>query len=341
MTIINLMLGVQRGGLEQAAIDYAEALKLAGQDCLSIVAPGSWAQQTMQPANLPHHTLKQRSGHDLPAAWRLRRMVRAAGGKAIICHGNGALSLALPLRAAPVIAVAHNYQTKRFRRADACFAITQHGLDALAHAGIPRQRLHFMPNMVRLAQAPTRHAMRQPPVIGSMGRFVPKKGYALLIDALAMLRANGVTFSAVIGGGGDDENALRAQIAHHHLQDTVTLPGWVENKAQFFAAMDVFVLPSHHEPFGIVLIEAMAAGVPVISTATEGPREILPSPALGMLTPVGDAAALAAALQQALADAPATAAMGEAGRAHVAALYSPQSMAGRLNAALATIITGN
>lgn len=337
--IINLMLGSKRGGLEQAAIDYAEALAMTGMDGLSIVAPHGWAHQQMQALGLPHTTLKQHSSRDVLAGWRLRKIIRAAGGLATICHGNRALALALPQRAAPVIAVAHNYQTKRFARANACFAITQHGMEALAHA-LPAHRLHFMPNMVRVPQLAPRAPLRQPPVIGSMGRFVPKKGYGMFIDALAMLRAQGVEFRAVIGGGGDEEDALRAQLVHHGLEHQVTLCGWVDDKAAFFGAMDLFVLPSHHEPFGIVLIEAMAAGVPVISTAAEGPREILADAAHGMLVPVGDAAALAGAMHAALQQPEATHAMGEAGRRHATHCYSMQAMAARLQQALSTIITG-
>jgi len=195
--------------------------------------------------------------------------------------------------------------------------------------------------MVRIADMAARMPMRTPPVIGSMGRFVEKKAFPLMVEALALLHQRGVDFRAVIGGGGDEEAMLRQQIASHGLNEKMSLAGWVQNKAEFFAGMDLFVLPSHHEPFGIVLIEAMAASVPVLSTASEGPREIIQPGVNGALTPLNDAPAMADALAQLMANPAQTATMGAQGRADVAQRYSPQAMAGRLKTALDTILTGN
>jgi glycosyltransferase involved in cell wall biosynthesis len=343
MTIINLMLGAKRGGLEQAAIDYAEALALAQRAHVSMVPPGSWVEPQLQQLGLPVLPLTQHGGWDVLAAWRLRRTLKRLGASAVICHGNRALSLALRARVAgvPVIAVAHNYKTRRFARADACFAITEHAQAQLAQA-MPAARVFHLPNMVRLHDAPPRHARHTPPVIGSMGRFVAKKGFALLIEAFALLKDRNVAFRGIIAGGGEEEAALRAALTRHGLDDCVTVGGWVHDKDAFYRRIDLFALPSHHEPFGIVLIEAMAAGLPVVATESEGPREILQHGQTGLLSPLGDAAALADAMAAALADAPLAAQLAHAGQASVRARYSPQAMADRLSAALDCVVpTGN
>lgn len=337
--IINLMLGRKRGGLEQAALDYAEALSLAGFEHHSIFAANSWAAEQAAAHHLPHHTLPHRGGWDVLAAWRLHRFA-AGRARAVICHGNRALSLALLSRLPKVIAVAHNYKTRRFARADACFAITEHARAALA-SRLPAARVFLVPNMVRETGAAAHGTMGHPPVIGSMGRFVEKKAFPLLIEAWAMLRDRGVAFRGIIGGGGDEAEALQAAIAQHCLQDCVTLAGWVGNKAAFFAGLDLFVLPSHHEPFGIVLIEAMEAGLPVISTASEGPREIIRHHETGLLTPLGDAGALADAMQQWIAQPPHAARLAASGQQAVRTHYNPRAMAERLRHAIDAILTGN
>lgn len=342
MTILNIMLGRKRGGLEQAAIDYAEALALTGRPTLTVLHSEGWARQEFSDRNLPYVTLDTLGMWDVFSMWKLRRIAIDARAQAAICHGNRALSMALwALRSIPIIAVSHNYQTKRFARADACFTITRHAFETLAAEGIGHQRLFPMPNMVRMGPAPQRTGMRHPPVIGSMGRFVGKKGFDVLIEALAELDRRGVAFRAILGGGGDQEDLLRRRITRYGLDEKIALPGWVQDKDAFFASLDLFVLPSHHEPFGIVLTEAMAAAVPVVSTASEGPREILSANETGLLTPVGDATALADAMQKLLADPALALQLGQAGRATVTQHYTPEAMARRLDEALATILTGN
>lgn len=338
MLILNLMLGTRRGGLEQAAIDYAQALQHAGFTPLTITAPNAWASGLL--GALPHATLPNMGAWDPLAALRLRRLAKRQGAAAIICHGNRALRVALKALKGriPVIATAHNYSTRSFAQADAAFGITQQSIEHLA-ASMPRARLYFMPNMVRLPAHTHTPPADAVPVIGSMGRFVAKKAYPLLVEALAILKQRGVTFTARIGGGGPEEADVRAAIARHGVENEVLLPGWVEDKYAFLNQLDLFVLPSHHEPFGIVLIEAMGYGMPVISTRSEGPIEIITDGADGVLTPLADAPALADAMQRLLADTPARARMADAARRTVLERYSIDAMAARLKEALGRIIS--
>lgn len=342
MAVINLMLGSKRGGIEQAVLDYAQALQAAGIAALSIVPPNSWAAQQCAARGLPHATLKQWGGWDRIAAWKLARQARAFGARAIICHGNRALSLALHTpRAFKKIAVAHNYKTRRFHQADACFAITQHAANALAARGIARKNIFYMPNLALTGTWHERPAFRTPPVIGSMGRFVKKKGFDLYLDALALLKQRGVTFTALLGGTGEEEQALRAHCRQRNLDDRVTFTGWVDDKTAFFDRIDLFVLPSHHEPFGIVMAEAMAAGLPFVSTASEGPSEVIKHGENGLLTPLADAAGLADALTRLLRDETLARKLGRQAYETIRTQYSLDAMARRLKGALPLILTGN
>ena len=334
MTILNLMLGKKRGGLEQAMLDYAEALAEAGIASLSVISPTAWVEAPLVTAGLAHQSLSNFGGWDPFAARALRKLAAQQQARAIICHGNRALKLALKAckGRVPVIAVAHNTNTALFLHADACFGVSAHIAAHLAKSSLPNVTL--MPNMVRIPPHTKRPPYRTPPVIGAMGRLIPKKGFDVFIEALALLRARGVAFHAVLGGEGEQLATLETLIAAHGLDAQVTLPGWVSDHHAFYAQLDCFVLPSRIEAFGLVLTEAMAHQVPVITSDAEGPMSIVHDGVDAVVTPRGDAAALADAIAALLRDPARGRALGEAGRALVERHYTKQAMAARLKAAL-------
>lgn len=146
-------------------------------------------------------------------------------------------------------------------------------------------------------------ALGQGPVIVTAGRLTPVKDHRTLLRAFAELRATRPA-RLVIFGDGPLKSELAAEAARLGIAGSTLLPGYVNDPAACYAVADLFVLSSVSEGFGNVLIEAMAAGVPVVSTdAPHGPREILEDGALGPLVRVGDATALAAAMAMTL-DAP-------------------------------------
>ncbi len=334
MTILNLMLGKQRGGLEQAAIDYAEALALAEIPALTVLAPAAWAEAPLVSAGLPHEALANYGGWDYLAALRLRRLAQRVGARAVICHGNRAVSLALKALKGrvPIIAVAHNYSIRRFAQVDHGFAITQQLAQKLEAMGL--SRVSLMPNMVRLPAPAPRPTYRTPAIIGSMGRFVEKKGFVTYIEALAILAKRGIAFHAILGGTGEQEPLLREMIAQHQLASHITLSGWVRDKSAFFEAIDLFVLPSYHEAFGIVLIEAMAHRLPIVTTNSEGPREIVHDGQEALVVPIREAAALADAIAHLLENPAEAQQLSAAAYLRVTEHYTPQCMATRLQAAL-------
>lgn len=338
--VLNLMLGRHRGGLEQAAIDYAQALSVAAIPSVSVISPQAWAEASLVANRLPYRSLANPGLFSLAAVWQLRKLARDTGASVVICHGNRALSLALRAFKGriPVIAVAHNASTRRFIRAEHSFSITRHLALHLQQHGITR--ISHMPNAVRIPASALRGPYRVPPVIGAMGRYVSKKGFETYIDALALLKARGIVFEAILGGEGPLAEALQARINSHGLQREVTMAGWVEDKSAFFSRVDVFVLPSLDEPFGIVLIEAMAHGVPVITSDASGPQEIVHHGVDALVTPRGNAVLLADALAHVLQQPETAERLGMAGRALVMQEYSIPAMATRLKSALAPYIGG-
>lgn len=143
-------------------------------------------------------------------------------------------------------------------------------------------------------------ALGDGPVIVTAGRLVPVKDQKTLLRAFAELLTQRPA-RLVLFGEGPMLDALRAESAALGIASRVLFAGYVNDPAACYAVADLFVLSSLTEGFGNVLVEAMAAGVPVVSTdAPHGPREILADGRFGPLVAVGDAGALARAMAETL-----------------------------------------
>ncbi|MDZ4186084.1 MAG: glycosyltransferase [Desulfuromonadales bacterium] len=140
-------------------------------------------------------------------------------------------------------------------------------------------------------------AAGQPPVLVGVGRLTEQKDFATLIEAFARVRAAGVSCRLLILGEGELRSSLEALVRQHGLQKDVALPGFVDNPYQYLANARLFVLSSRWEGLPTVLIEALAAGTPVVSTnCKSGPDEILECGRFGRLVPVQNVSALAKAI---------------------------------------------
>lgn len=137
-------------------------------------------------------------------------------------------------------------------------------------------------------------------IILSVGRFVVEKDYLTLIRAFARVRVPDATL--VILGKGPLQGKLEAEIARLGLQERVSLPGYSPEPWKAYGAAKCFVSSSNSEPFGNVVVEAMAYGLPVVATACDGPQEILSHGVHGRITSIGDHVQLAHAIEATLQD---------------------------------------
>jgi glycosyltransferase involved in cell wall biosynthesis len=144
----------------------------------------------------------------------------------------------------------------------------------------------------------------------------PGKGQDVFLEAAALVPEARfvVVGGAILGNEGGFEEEVHALARRLGLADRVVFTGHVDDAIPWLDALDVAVVASSHEAFGIVLVEAMALGTPVVATATDGPSEIVEDGVSGLLVPVGDAPALAAAIERALIDRSLAATLAEGGR---------------------------
>ncbi|MGE4545753.1 MAG: glycosyltransferase [Pedobacter sp.] len=189
-----------------------------------------------------------------------------------------------------------------YRRASAVVAVSQGVADDAAKVtGFPRERIEVIynpaitPELLTRASEPLEHPWfksGEPPVLLSVGRLTEQKDYGLLIRAVKRVRES-LPVRLIILGEGEERSALEQLIVDLDLQDSIALPGFVSNPYAYMRHAAMFVLSSRWEGLSMVLIEAMAVGMPVVSTdCPNGPFEVLKGGELGPLVPVGDLSAL-------------------------------------------------
>jgi glycosyltransferase involved in cell wall biosynthesis len=176
--------------------------------------------------------------------------------------------------------------------------------------------------------------------LGALGRLHPVKGYDVLLDALAQLKAEGFTppspFEVLIAGDGAELERLEAQRASAGL-DNVSLVGFCADPPRFLAGLHLYLQPSRSEGLCVAAHEAMQAGLPVLASAVGELPYSIASGETGFLAPPRDAAALAAALKDALSDPERLARMGQAARARTHARFSAEQFATRGAAIMARL----
>jgi glycosyltransferase involved in cell wall biosynthesis len=136
------------------------------------------------------------------------------------------------------------------------------------------------------------------PTVGVLTRLDARKGLPYLLQAMAQLRSDLPDVRLLIGGAGEDRSALEREAHSLGLMGCVEFAGAVSDSAQFYRRLDLFVLPSLDEAFGLVVLEAMAAGLPVVGTRVGGIPELLEDGVQGRLVAPGDSQALAGAIRQ-------------------------------------------
>ena len=299
--VLHLVAGARHGGAETFTTDLFVALGEAGLDQVVVTRP--WPERLARlraagvraiPATLPFALP--------PALGRLALapILRRERPSAVVAYMGRAAAIA------PRGAVGWfggYYDLRRYARCGHLVAITPHMRDDMIGRGADPARLSLIPTFAALEDSPPapRAALGVPedaPLILCLARLHPKKGLDTLLDALALIP----DAHLLIAGEGEERGALEARIASLGLAPRARLLGWRDDRGALLRAADVLAVPSRYEPFGTVVIEGWAAGIPVVAAAAAGPAATITHGGDGLLVPVDDAPALAAALSDILSD---------------------------------------
>lgn len=359
MKISHFVENLNRGGLERTVIDLIRAQLQLGHECqvICLFEKGSLAAE-VEELGVAVHACGKRRGMDVRALRQARHHLRAHGTK--VLHTHNAAAHYHAVLAAFGLGIRRTVNTRHgmgaldlasrrewlFRRTlsltDAVVTVCEAARhELLASRRLPAAKLVAIPNGIRverfapaddMARARLTHALglsSETRLIGTVGRLAPAKHQVALIDALAAVQAAHPSSALVIVGDGPLRGELEARIRHHALEGRVFLLGDRSDVAQLLAGFSIFALPSLTEGYSIALLEACAAGLPIIASDVGGNREIVHEGQNGRLVAAGSVAQMTGALRDLLDDQGLCNRMGEAGRSWVSEQGSVSAMARR------------
>lgn len=300
LRITQLMLSEGLGGAERYFVDLSVALAERGHTVQAIFHRDFVARKELAAhPRIQCVPVRIWGGWDPWARRTIRQSVRQFSPQAMQAHlargarMGGAVCASLHI---PLTVKTHNrVNLKYYPKVDHFIATTAAQHAYLVAQGIAENRVSIIPNFTALPAVDAVSAAHEPVRFCSYGRMVSKKGFDVLLHAFRQFLDRGHRGVLQIGGDGDERSALERLSASLNLSAQVKFVGWIEQPAEILDACDVFVLPSLDEPFGIVLLEAMARGKAIIATRTQGPLEILDD-STAWLVNTGDATELADAL---------------------------------------------
>jgi glycosyltransferase involved in cell wall biosynthesis len=239
------------------------------------------------------------AGWDAAGLWRFARLLRRIQPDVVHSHTHALLPTLVVLAALPRAALVYTEQSPRALASDGKFrllyrllrrsvtrfiALTPAMARAMEAYGVTAERVELVPNVFALPRLGAEPPSHHPPVIGVVARLEEQKRVDLLVEVIGELRRRGVEVGGLIVGGGTREPALRRQAEQAGLTRVIEFAGEQDDVVPWLDRMDLFLMTSAAEPFGITALEAMARRVPVVAMPCPGGLSELVSGA-GLLLP--------------------------------------------------------
>jgi glycosyltransferase involved in cell wall biosynthesis len=344
------------GGGERHLADLAGALARRGHEVYAALVshtPLRAELNALPPENI--FTLRLRNAFDITSALELARLVRKH--KIEIVHAHMARDYPLAalavkrVRSSKLIITRHvlfrlnKLHVVTLRHVSRVIAVSHAVERALARQKIfPAQKVTVIPNGIdfrrfdaslqELGGKEFRQRLKIPLeslLVGTVGEIKPQKGHEDFLHAAAIIARENRNVHFIIAGGdnsrtGEHQRAIERLVGELRLKGRVHFTGWLDQVAPLMAALDVYVSASRTESFGLAIVEAMASGLPVVATATEGAQEIISPGETGLLVAVGDDKALAASVLSLLNDEHERARLGALARAKARESFSLEKM---------------
>lgn len=324
MRVAQMMAGAANGGAELFFERMTIKLHQAGVDVLPLIRPHPARMAKLQAAGLQPVGLRYGGPLDILTRPQAARMLKQFRPDVVMAWMSRAGFHAPTGDWTLVGRLGGYYPLKYFKRCDHLVGNTQDIVRWIKAQGWPQERVTWLPNFVddfADAQALNRAEIGVPQgakLVLALGRLHKVKGFDTLIEAMKDVP----DAHLAIAGEGPEQAALSALIASHNLGARVHLLGWRRDVGALLKTADVFVSSSRHEPLGNMVLEAFSAQQVVVAAAAEGPSEVIRDGEDGILVPLEDASAMAAALRDVLGDEALRARLGAAGRARYVAEFA-------------------
>lgn len=306
MRVLHIMASRVPGGAETYSADVMLSLHRAGLDQCVVMPEAAPRFAELKAAGLRMAPDVLRVPLQPVQRLLVRRLIRRERPDIVHCWMRRAASLAPAPGTGPRAVIGWfggYYDPRRFRRCSHFVGVTQDIVAHMVRNGVPAPSAHFIPTFPTVEDAPpvSRESLSTPadaPVLLALSRLHPKKGLDTLLHAVQALPG----CYAWLAGDGPLRHDLESLAARLGVADRVRFLGWRTDRGALLRAADVCVLPSRYEPFGTVILEAWAAGAPLVACRSAGPAAHVRDGVDGLLTPIDDPGALASAIRRVLAD---------------------------------------
>ena len=302
MKIINFISGKDLGGPKQSFVLYSKSLSDMGEEVISVVRKGAAIEPILNEMDLPVHTVTYsrltQYLFNKSAVKNIQNIMQPLQADVIFVHKQSDFKMVREAvgAAVKIIGVMHsfNFNAKYIEYIDTLVAVSEPVKQYLI-ANNYKGSVLVIPNMVNVTTNPSYKDMPEIPLIGTMGVFRRNKNFHILIQSLSILKRKNIPFRAVIAGEGRAKLELLYLRWKYNLSNELTIRGWISNneRDKFLDDLDIFVLCSTKETFGMVVIEAMARMKRVIATICGGPEHIITHGKDGYLINSGDSKLLA------------------------------------------------
>jgi glycosyltransferase involved in cell wall biosynthesis len=359
MNVMEIVSGIEINGARSHCAALARELARCGHTVTVVARPDPWLRLQIgtAPVAIVESNLRR---WPLGELRRIAALARAQKIEVLHTHMSGAHVFGVALRwlsGIPCVATAHAHRRNwHWRFNDRVIAVSKRTRSFhIAHNFISPDRIDTVYNFVdhaRFAAAPAsaKASVRasfgidnSAPLIGFVGRLHPSKGWSDLLDVLVGVRTKVPDIRLLaVGAGADDYRAeLERKAARLGIARKVIWAGERSEVPELLGALDLFVSPSRDESFGLAVLEAMAAGVPVVAAAVGGLPEVVRHRETGLLVTPGDRAAMADAIVSLLRDPNLRRSLGERGRCFATTRFSAERQVPLVEAALARAIDGH
>ncbi len=300
MKIINFISGKDLGGPKQSFVLYSKCLFDMGEDVVSVVRKSAAIEPILNEMDLPVRTVAYSRFTQYLfnkfAIKNIQKIMQPLQADLVIVHKQSDFKIVRKAvgTSVKIIGVIHSFNAKHIEHVDTLVAVSE-SVKRYLIKNKYKGGICVIPNMVNITVNPSYKDIPEIPLIGTMGVFRRNKNFHILIQSLNILKQKNIPFQAIIAGEGRAKLELMYLRWKYELANELTIRGWVSNneRDKFLDELDIFVLCSTKETFGMVVIEAMARMKRVIATICGGPEHIVTHGKDGYLIESGSAELLA------------------------------------------------
>ena len=311
MKILQVMAGARHGGAETAFVDMCLALHEAGQDIEVVTRANPDRVPTLEKAGIKVHKLPFGGGIDIFTPARMKKIIAAFKPQIVLtwmsragqktprwCEGSKTPHYLVVSR------LGGYYKIKNFKNTDYFTTITPDIGRFLVDNGVLADHVRHINNFAETEDVVTpvsRSDFNTPegaPLLLGLGRLHRAKAFDTLMRAIKLVPEAYLW----IAGEGPDRKELEAFCKAQRLENRVRFLGWRDDRAALFQAADVCVFSSRYEPFGTVFVQSWAQQRPLVTTDADGPRQFVRDGEDGLVVPVDDVDAMAAAIKRVITD---------------------------------------